>query len=419
MNIKKKKYIFLPKLELKHLLFLAFFIVTCVKKGFQIKFELDQKVSIEFIKLYIYDFGDFLSIIPLLIMKKRMKNEKDISNKNQKPAMTRITSVNSQGFLPNRVKKKSNFALYRNIFLFTIVDFTAQISSVIFYIVQNEQKLVVGRANLNSTLIFSILAVIIFSYFFLHTNFYRHHVFSLVINLICVIILTAIDLTKIFEAGGNVSTSIIYLFVRIFSESLYSLEDVIAKIIFFYYFYSTFGLLVSKSIIHFFYLIIFNIPFIFIKLGNNEGDQYIVFSKVAEDLKNKKNIVIFSIYIITSFFYNNLYLKIIDVFSPNHLAIGKIFENFGVFIIDLIVNGVDSEENLIIRFIIFIVLILSSFIFNEYLVINICGLSKNTKLFLDYEAEKDILSSEINEGERASDAIEITTYIVHSEEGAD
>ena len=34
----------------------------------------------------------------------------------------------------------------------------------------------------------------------------------------------------------------------------------------------------------------------------------------------------------------------------------------------------------------YILLIIASFIFNEFLVINICGMAKNTKLFLDYEA---------------------------------
>ena len=72
---QKKKYLLFPKLYSKHLLFLYFFIISCLKKGAQIFFEKDQRLSIEFIKLYLYDFGDFLSIIPLLIMKKRMKNE--------------------------------------------------------------------------------------------------------------------------------------------------------------------------------------------------------------------------------------------------------------------------------------------------------------------------------------------------------
>ena len=38
----------------------------------------------------------------------------------------------------------------------------------------------------------------------------------------------------------------------------------------------------------------------------------------------------------------------------------------------------------------YILLIIASLIFNEFLVINICGLANNTQLFLDYKAENDL-----------------------------
>ena len=44
----------------------------------------------------------------------------------------------------------------------------------------------------------------------------------------------------------------------------------------------------------------------------------------------------------------------------------------------------------------YILLILSSFIFNEILVINICGLADGTQLFLDYKEQKDLLLAKDN-----------------------
>ena len=111
-------------------------------------------------------------------------------------------------------------------------------------------------------------------------------------------------------------------------------------------------------------------------------------------------------YIIISFLYNNLNLKIIDIFSPNHDAIAKLFENFGIFLIDLMINGPDKEGYLAIRIIMYIILIIASFIYNEFLVINICGLSKNTKLFLDYEAENEFIEKKEEDAE-----IELNTGI--------
>ena len=72
--VKRKKYLLFPKLHLKHLLFLFFFIVVCMKKGVQIYFEQNQRIAIEFLKLYMYDIGDMFTIIPYLIVKKRIKN---------------------------------------------------------------------------------------------------------------------------------------------------------------------------------------------------------------------------------------------------------------------------------------------------------------------------------------------------------
>ena len=111
-------------------------------------------------------------------------------------------------------------------------------------------------------------------------------------------------------------------------------------------------------------------------------------------------------------------MKIVEVFSPNHFVIAQLFENFGIFIIDLIIHGADSLENLTIKIIMFILLILTSFIYNEILIINICGLSKNTKLFLDYEEKVDISLSGLNanDKERNTEFIELSDYLLKKED---
>ena len=52
-----------------------------------------------------------------------------------------------------------------------------------------------------------------------------------------------------------------------------------------------------------------------------------------------------------------------------------------------------------------ILLIIVSFIFNEILVINICGLANGTKLFLDYKEQKDLsLIKDINSSDLLTDS---------------
>ena len=115
-------------------------------------------------------------------------------------------------------------------------------------------------------------------------------------------------------------------------------------------------------------------------------------------------------FIIVSFLYNNLIFKIIDIFSPNHFIISRLLENFGMFLIDLMMNGPDKEGYLAIRIIMYIILIIASFIYNEFLVINICGLSKNTKLFLDYEVERENIFNKQDDN-RKSSTISIMTEL--------
>ena len=171
---------------------------------------------------------------------------------------------------------------------------------------------------------------------------------------------------------------------------------------FLYDFISPYSLLLYKSIIHFFYLVIFSIFFIFIKFKDKDGDKKTIFSMILNIFDDKKYIIIVIGYTINSFFYNILDLQIINVFSPNHFVIARVFENFGIFVINLIFNGVESEQYLALKIIMYILLILASFIFNEFLVINICGMAKNTKLFLDYEAELEMNNKISDESSNSS-----------------
>ena len=408
----KKKYILLPKLEIKHFLFLFFFFISFLKKSVQTYFEQNQRLAIDFLKLYMYDIGDFISIIPHCIMKKRIR-AKSFSNDNAILDNDKIVNddVNENLNINNNIKfihndpadSINNFGTIVKIFLFTIVDFIAQISGIIFYVVKEGENLEVKLVNLNSSLIFSIISIILFSKIMLHSNFYRHHTFSFSIDILCLIVLTVIDIIQIKkENGNNLAIPIVYLIVKTVSISLYSLENVLAKLMFLYDFISPYSLLLYKSIIHFFYLVIFSIFFIFIKFKDKDGDKKTIFSMILNIFDDKKYIIIVIGYTINSFFYNILDLQIINVFSPNHFVIARVFENFGIFVINLIFNGVESEQYLALKIIMYILLILASFIFNEFLVINICGMAKNTKLFLDYEAELEMNNKISDESSNSS-----------------
>ena len=360
-------------------------------------FEKSFKLAVDFLKLYLYDIGDFFSIIPFLITKKRTQTKK-LEKKTKR-------GKNDIKYLHTDVVKDSTS--FKNALLFSIVDFIAQISPVVFYIVKEDQKLEVRTTNLNTIVIFNIVFIMLFSYLILHTKFYNHHLFALLIDIFCFIILTVFDFIKIYKEKEGISTmAIIYLLIKTINVILYSFSNVLAKFLILYNFFSTYGLLVAKSLFDLIFLIIFSSPFIFKKIEiKNEGSK-LIFSMIADIFKEKKYYIIVICYTLISFLYNNLSLKIIDVFSPNHFAISRVLENMGVFIIDLIINGIYSEDYIAIKITVYILLILSTIIFNEFLVINIFNFAKNTKLFLDYEFEiENCINEEFEENEEPNSTI--------------
>ena len=114
-----------------------------------------------------------------------------------------------------------------------------------------------------------------------------------------------------------------------------------------------------------------------------------------------ENIFRYIIYLINHFFYNILNYLIIDKFSPAHTVIAYIFEYFAIFLINT--TTTKNGEKIIVdykfgvRLVMYILLIIASLIFNEFVVINVCGLANNTKLFLDYKEKNDLnLIGELN-----------------------
>ena len=99
------------------------------------------------------------------------------------------------------------------------------------------------------------------------------------------------------------------------------------------------------------------------------------------------NILIYFFFIIINFFYSITLWQIIEKFSSNHLWLAQIFEGLGLLIVYIIRDSISLDRFL--RIILYIFLLIIACIYNEFLVVNICGLSKDTKLFLDYQAKKE------------------------------
>jgi len=384
MDPEKKKYFFFPKPHLNHFLFLLFFVISILKKYVNTFFPQKPKIPLEFLELYIYNLSDFFSIIPLFILQKTTKRKKEIIDSNSNKDVK-----GGHGYIYNN-REKTNPKSKIRIFILTISDYIAQISSVIFYVILNEMNIPMKFAKLTSLLIINVIVIFIISKLILHNHFYRHHSLSLLINIICLIVLIIVDISNIINYSGEIKMQFIYIIIKIVQSILYSLEDVLIKVLILSYYLHPFKILFKKALFQFFYNIIFNFPFIFIKLRDKDEEKEFLFPMIGRLFEDKINILITFIYAGISFIYNGTIFKIIDEFSPNHFAIARVIENFGILMLNIILEGADSQKNLVFNLIIYILLIIAALVYNEFFIINICGLSKYTKYFLDFEAESEI-----------------------------
>ena len=404
--IPEKKYFLFPKPHLNHLLFFFYFISSIIKQYIFKGIKEEDNLSIPIFKLYIYEIGDLFSIIPYLILKKKTKT-KNIAKPNDDDTTGNDYYIYNDIKIEQYNKKKKPIMI--NLFIISLVNFIALISTIIFYLTEKNQKMTVKHPNLNILLVFNIIFLFLLTKFMLNIELYLHHYFSLIIFIACLVVITVIDFIAINEniveeykdsliKESHFINSSLYIIIRIFVVLLYSIENILAKIMFLKYYYSPYLLQLMKAIIKLFFIFIFSLPLIFIKINDIR-----IFSLFKDIFKNDilKNIFLYIIYLINHFFYNILNYLIIDKFSPAHTVIAYIFEYFAIFLINT--TTTKNGEKIIVdykfgvRLVMYILLIIASLIFNEFVVINVCGLANNTKLFLDYKEKNDLnLIGELN-----------------------
>ena len=382
-----RKIFYFPKCEWKYILFLLFFIFSFLQTSIIRWISMNSKdVAQPFLNTYLFSVSDFLAIIPYLIVFLRSRRIKG-----EEIRLAKINSIKGS-FLYNKGDKKSKNFYWLNI-LVALFDFGSHISSLLFYIVYGRNERSISENNLSSLLIFNTVIIYVLSRFVLKTYFYKHHYFSFLINVICILTLGTIDIINIINTDdkdkGSTGMVIFYIIKKILSIIFYAVEDVIGKKLLMEEFISIYTLLLYRAIFGTIFMIIFSIPFIFVKVTDtsnpNNPVTEIIFNRILklfEDL-NAYRIILFTI---TNLFYNIFIWLIIDKFSPSHYSISIILESFGT-LIRLWITEPEKTDLPVLRMFIFFILIFASFIHTELIVINYCDLQKNTKLFLD-EIEK-------------------------------
>ena len=385
-----KKIFLFPKCEWKYLLFLFFFIFSFLQNAIIRWISWGAKdVAQPFLNTYLFNISDYLAVIPFIIIKirsKRMTKENMLALQlTIKSALTNSTS--------NTIDKKKTFFFWLVVSV-GIFDFLSHVSSLAFYLVFGKNDRPLSENNLSSMLIFNTIVIYVASRLILKTYFYRHHYFSFILNVFCIIILLSLDIynTIVQKKETDSSNMIFFYFAKkILTIIFYSIEDVIGKKVLLDDLMNIYSLIFYRAIVETVLLILFSIPFIFIKITNKAKTPEVtsnIFLQIGDLFKGSEFYKVF-LFILTNFFYNIFIWSIIDKFSPSHYAISNIFESTGT-LIRLWITEENSVQQPVIRLIIYVILIIGSVIHSEMVVLNFCSMQKNTKLFLEIKEKIEI-----------------------------
>ena len=386
---------FIPKLTKKHLLFLGFSISAFLRdwipllivntKDSQDKGDKEKKcIQKRYFDIITNIISDLLQGIFVAFNKMKFRKEsRKLTNErfnsqienNKDKDKDKDNNINFKSFIKIMIK-------------ICIVDYVCQFLFLLFSLIFRDDD-IIQRKNNNYLLIIDILSRFIFCRLILDTYFYKHHIVSMIVNIIIFIIVGIFDFHFIFKDQTELEKTIIYFCFLIFQSIAYSLEDVLNKIALSKELLTPYSLLFCKGLLEIPLLIITTIIIYFIE------DPFSYFSSL--DSKEKKyDLIRRGIFIILNIFRSIFLVQVIDKFSSPFLSILKVLESLFMFLYFLIVDKYNEDKindvsiYIYIIPVSFIIIVFTSLVYNEVIVINCCGLEDFTQYGLDVQAEKDL-----------------------------
>lgn len=394
--------IFIPKLTKKHLYFLAFSISAFLRdyisfininnyqdKGDKninedgyVKYK-ESPIQKRYFDIITNVLSDCLQGIFVLFHSLKVKKETSDKIENNDNSLFNQKTVNTV------VENNSTFSSFCKIMTkICSVDFFCQLIFLIFALIFDQDDRI-ERKNNNYLLLIDISSRFLFCRIILDTYFYKHHIISMIINMVIFLILGFVDLYYIFFKDYDYK-KLMFFFCLIIQTIAYSLEDVYNKVALSRESLTPYSLLFYKG---FFQIPLVIITTIIVLPINN------VFSDFRKlDSGYQKYVLIRrAVFVVLNILRSIFLVKVIDKFSSQHLSILKVLESifmFGYFLIDGKYKDDDKQVNEIVYIPIiavsFIITIITSLIYNEILVINLCGMQEYTQHGLDIQAEKDL-----------------------------
>ena len=357
--------------------FIFVWILNTVNSIFGEKKFIQYPTCFMYLNLIYMNIGEMLSGFLVLYTKLKMKNfqKKEIilPNKTKEPEL-----------IYNDLSLKKNIILL--IFRVSILDFLGRSYTIIYLFFFNKYSL--QKHHIKWIISVDILARILFCRIILKTKLYKHHKISIYICLLGFLIMAIATFQSIiFEDDGkyNHLNCWVYIIFTIIQKIFFSMGDTLSKILLTNKFVLPHYLMFSKSIISFFFYIVFTI---ILFLGSKIKIKHFEALLDIDEFNLYCCLVIFKI--LCGFFLNFAIFKIIDIFTPIHVG----FLNIVSSLIEIIrLTSEDSESEYLVFYLLFIfcfaIIGIGLLIFSEILIVNACGLNEYTKAGLILKEKMD------------------------------
>ena len=271
--------------------------------------------------------------------------------------------------IPNKEKPKNKIKV---IFIFSIICIAYIISILILGFNQSTDQM----------LLFIIIFITIFSKFILKEALYKHHYLSFAIDILGVImalIPNYLGFTKdklinyLFDVINGLCIALIYVLLK-YSSQVYYIS--IFKIGF------LFGIVTT---------IITIIGFIIYSLSKYHDLTYFNECFDFSEVENVFMIIGYLLLVLLFFVISQLFIFLsLFNYSPTLLIITQIISPLLFFIVNVIYAG-PIMPDIVVCSIGYFIALFSSLVFNEIIILNFCGLNKNTKKFVNERINLELL----------------------------
>ena len=243
------------------------------------------------------------------------------------------------------------------------------------------------KTSSSVSVFFCIISYVLLSRLILGHKIYRHQIFSLTIIIVCNIISIILILTgEKNKVNSNMAINFVIMAVIL---SLYALYNVLEKIFFNSFMTSPYYLMFIIGVITLVLIIIYE-TITCLAFGDNK-DFNGAFYQIKYNIKNIKLYpLLFIGDVISAFLWVGGIHLTVYFFSPCHFIISESISQILSTIINNSLEGYNIAAAIVI-YILFVIIIFASLIYNEIIILKFWKLNKNTKKHITKRSNSELL----------------------------